>query len=158
MLADSGLWRPAGMKVRIVPPDELTLTQILQRMMGYNTVAIANQFVTCAAFPGARAVSGSLHDIAPTHDLAGTGNPARAQVAEVASEADRSTIVLPVQASPLLSARSGTMLLLLPATPTQPWAACLVCISPRRGKTYLAIRHNHAHCHSSKGRYRHVCT
>lgn len=40
--------------MRIVPPDELTLPQILQRMMGYNIVAIVNQFVTCAAFPGAR--------------------------------------------------------------------------------------------------------
>ena len=33
-------------------PDELSLKQILQRMMGYNTVAFLNQFVTSAAFPG----------------------------------------------------------------------------------------------------------
>ena len=157
MLAENGVWHPAGTKVRIVPPDELTLTQILQRMMGYNVVAIVNQFVTCAAFPGASAATHSLHDIAPTQDLTGAGSPARAQAAEVASEADRLTIAMPVQASPLLSARSGTMLLLLPATPTQPWAASLVCISPRQGELYLATRHNHAHCHSAKGRYRLVC-
>ena len=33
-------------------PDELSLKQIMQRMMGYNTVAFLNQFVTTAAFPG----------------------------------------------------------------------------------------------------------
>ena len=33
-------------------PIELSLKQIMQRMMGYNTVAFLNQFVTTAAFPG----------------------------------------------------------------------------------------------------------
>lgn len=42
----------AGIKVHLVPPDELSLPQILQRMMGYNIVAVLNQFVTAAAFPG----------------------------------------------------------------------------------------------------------
>ena len=53
---DNGLY-PAGTKVRFVPPVELTLPQILQRMMGYNIVAVLNQFVTCAAFPGAMSTS-----------------------------------------------------------------------------------------------------
>ena len=35
-------------------PDELSLKQIMQRMMGYNIVAFLNQFVTSAAFPGER--------------------------------------------------------------------------------------------------------
>ena len=43
---------PAGVKGRLVPPVELTLPQILQRMMGYNVVAVLNQLVTSAAFPG----------------------------------------------------------------------------------------------------------
>ena len=38
--------------MHLVPPDELSLPQILQRMMGYNIVAVLNQFVTAAAFPG----------------------------------------------------------------------------------------------------------
>ena len=33
-------------------PAELSLKQIMQRMMGYNIVAFLNQFVTTAAFPG----------------------------------------------------------------------------------------------------------
>ena len=54
--ADIGLYR-AGIKVHLVPPDELSLPQILQRMMGYNIVAVLNQFVTAAAFPGATTAS-----------------------------------------------------------------------------------------------------
>ena len=33
-------------------PNELSLKQIMKQMMGYNTVAFLNQFVTTAAFPG----------------------------------------------------------------------------------------------------------
>ncbi len=42
----------AGRKGQFGLVDELTLGQILQRMMGYNVVAVLNQFVTTAAFPG----------------------------------------------------------------------------------------------------------
>lgn len=34
--------------------------------------------------------------------------------------------------------------MLLPAIPTQPWAACLVCTSPHQGEVSLAIRQDRA--------------
>ena len=42
----------AERKEQATMPDELSLKQIMQQMMGYNTVAFLNQFVTTAAFPG----------------------------------------------------------------------------------------------------------
>jgi len=42
----------AGRKGQFGLVNELSLGQILQRMMGYNVVAVLNQFVTTAAFPG----------------------------------------------------------------------------------------------------------
>lgn len=50
----------AGKSPPHIPAEELTLSQILQRMWGYNIVAFLNQFWTGAAFPGTCTTSAML--------------------------------------------------------------------------------------------------